>query len=385
MTVCAKCNAELIGAAKFCAACGTPVFDPRATGRNLNQQSPLPADPPKTSRDSMYNAPPPVSNVNPFAQTALPGKRESYGPPAGPLPAAGMPPAGAVDLPPISAIGGAAVSPLAVSNVVSQRGAAQQAMADARAASGAPASSPNPGVPSTTSPSPGAGAPAPKPKAPGTQLLPSMANPPVASTGAPAPSTVGAPAPSAARRGPAGTEVLSAVQPSQIAPSATGSAPSGAGAPSAAGSAPGNPGGSPMHGAPGSSPGAAGAYGAPPPPTGAPAPVPSGPPGTPNPNPYPPYPGASGAPPNASPYPQAYPGAAPPTPGWGWNASAPPPAQPAQYGYGFSYAPGSRVSVTWSDGRRYPGTIQHVSGTQCLVVFPDGQQHWVPMQVVAPA
>jgi hypothetical protein len=63
-------------------------------------------------------------------------------------------------------------------------------------------------------------------------------------------------------------------------------------------------------------------------------------------------------------------------------APAPP---PAPYGYGFAYVPGSRVTVTWSNGGRYPGTVQQVSGTQCLVAFPDGQQHWVEMQYVAPA
>jgi hypothetical protein len=68
-----------------------------------------------------------------------------------------------------------------------------------------------------------------------------------------------------------------------------------------------------------------------------------------------------------------------------YAAAAPyPPAQPPGYGYGFGYAPGSRVTVTWSNGQRYPGTVQQVSGTQCLVVFPDGQQHWVEMQYVAP-
>jgi hypothetical protein len=66
----------------------------------------------------------------------------------------------------------------------------------------------------------------------------------------------------------------------------------------------------------------------------------------------------------------------------------PPPQQqppPPAYGFGFAYAPGSRVTVTWSNGQRYPGTVQQVSGASCLVVFPDGQQHWVEMQYVAPA
>ena len=61
-----------------------------------------------------------------------------------------------------------------------------------------------------------------------------------------------------------------------------------------------------------------------------------------------------------------------------------PPPPPQGYGV-FGYPPGSRVNVTWSNGQRYPGTVQQVSGTQCLVVFPDGQQHWVEMQYVAPA
>jgi hypothetical protein len=67
--------------------------------------------------------------------------------------------------------------------------------------------------------------------------------------------------------------------------------------------------------------------------------------------------------------------------GWGWNAQ---PAQPAQpYGYGYGFAPGSRVHVTWSNGQRYPATVSQVSGSQCLVVFPDGQQHWVEMQYLS--
>jgi hypothetical protein len=67
-----------------------------------------------------------------------------------------------------------------------------------------------------------------------------------------------------------------------------------------------------------------------------------------------------------------------------WGAPA-----PAIHGYGggggFGYAPGARVHVTWSNGQRYPATVSQVSGTQCLVVFPDGQQHWVEMQYLSPA
>jgi hypothetical protein len=59
----------------------------------------------------------------------------------------------------------------------------------------------------------------------------------------------------------------------------------------------------------------------------------------------------------------------------------PQPYAPPASGYGF--APGSRVQVTWSNGQRYPGTVQQLSGTQCLVAFPDGQQHWVEMQFVS--
>jgi hypothetical protein len=57
------------------------------------------------------------------------------------------------------------------------------------------------------------------------------------------------------------------------------------------------------------------------------------------------------------------------------------------YGYGgggYGFPPGSRVHVTWSNGQRYPATVGQVSGTQCLVVFPDGQQHWVEMQFLSP-
>jgi hypothetical protein len=71
--------------------------------------------------------------------------------------------------------------------------------------------------------------------------------------------------------------------------------------------------------------------------------------------------------------------------GLGWNAPGAPPAPPAGYGYPFGYAPGARVQVTWSNGQRYPATVSQVSGAQCLVVFPDGQQHWVEMQYLSPA
>jgi hypothetical protein len=78
-----------------------------------------------------------------------------------------------------------------------------------------------------------------------------------------------------------------------------------------------------------------------------------------------------------------------PTPGqWGVPQPPAPPAPPPAIhggGYGFGYAPGARVNVTWSNGQRYPATVSQVSGAQCLVVFPDGQQHWVEMQYLSPA
>jgi hypothetical protein len=80
-----------------------------------------------------------------------------------------------------------------------------------------------------------------------------------------------------------------------------------------------------------------------------------------------------------------YPQAAPPGPGgWGWNAQAPMAQPAAPYPYAFGFAPGARVHVTWSNGQRYPATVNQVSGSQCLVVFPDGQQHWVEMQYLSP-
>jgi hypothetical protein len=50
-----------------------------------------------------------------------------------------------------------------------------------------------------------------------------------------------------------------------------------------------------------------------------------------------------------------------------------------------SLAPGLAVSVTWANGQRYRGTIVQLMGTRVLVVFPDGQQHWVEMSYISPA
>ena len=48
-------------------------------------------------------------------------------------------------------------------------------------------------------------------------------------------------------------------------------------------------------------------------------------------------------------------------------------------------APGAKVQVEWSDGKRYPGTVKHASAEQCLVLFADGQEQWVDVRRVSPA
>ena len=39
---------------------------------------------------------------------------------------------------------------------------------------------------------------------------------------------------------------------------------------------------------------------------------------------------------------------------------------------------GAAVMVTWSDGRKYPGTVAQVGKDQYLVTMGDGSQHWIP-------
>lgn len=46
---------------------------------------------------------------------------------------------------------------------------------------------------------------------------------------------------------------------------------------------------------------------------------------------------------------------------------------------------GARVQVEWSNGQRYVGTICELSSGRCLVVFVDGQQHWVDLRQVSAA
>lgn len=48
-------------------------------------------------------------------------------------------------------------------------------------------------------------------------------------------------------------------------------------------------------------------------------------------------------------------------------------------------APGLPVNVMWANGQRYRGTIVQLLGPRVLVVFPDGQQHWVEMGYITPA
>jgi hypothetical protein len=88
--------------------------------------------------------------------------------------------------------------------------------------------------------------------------------------------------------------------------------------------------------------------------------------------------GGHGQPMNPGGHPYNAPGYVPQTPNTPWGYKPPAP-------YGFTYSPGSRVQVTWSNGQRYPATVSQVQGSQCLVVFPDGQQHWIDVQFISPA
>ena len=331
MTHCAKCSAELIGTRKFCTACGTPAGDPRspagAPGTSpAASTGSVPAatgSGPGRSSPSIQYAPPPASQVNPFAQTAGPatkspvaksGASADYGPPPPPS----MPMELATTTPGVGEPSkGPQVSPLATSNVDSGRGAFLDALQSVRGSR----------VPAAGS-------------IPGTQMMPSVANPHL---------EPGAAAPGSAAPGKQGrTQVLS-VFPA-IPPSTT---PSG-GAPAQGLKPSSNPDGMPPQAAP------------------VPAAQHAGP-GV-------PLPGVSI--PIASPH-------------QGWNPApyaaaaaavsyAPPPQAPPACGYNYGFTPGSRVTVTWSNGQRYPGTVQQVSGGQYLVVFPDGQHHWVEAQYVAP-
>jgi hypothetical protein len=47
------------------------------------------------------------------------------------------------------------------------------------------------------------------------------------------------------------------------------------------------------------------------------------------------------------------------------------------------YTPGVMVLVQWSNGNRYAGTVLQTSGSQVLVTFPNGQQHWVDVKYIS--
>jgi hypothetical protein len=382
MIPCAKCGAELIGSRKFCAACGHPAGDPRSPAASTGQAPAATGSAPASSPlPRIQYAPGPASQVNPFAQTAGPlstpqvSTAPDYGPPpsvpatlvtttpgvGGPSPVAGV--AGLA----ASAPGAAALSPLASSSVTSERGAFERATTaspdSARAAAGALYQPSRPSQPSQ--PAGDADAVPRRSGPPGTQVIPTGAATskertqllgavPARSVPRPA---VAAPPPTEPRAAssPPGAQAL-ALPPAASAPSASpyGPAPSYAPGPSVAQAQPPGPAAWPA-------------------PDGWSQPAPLGP-------------GQVVQTPQSMPSPLGQGGGAfapfaPPPP----YAAAPgyPPAA-ASYGYGFSYSPGARVQVTWSNGQRYPALVQQLSGTQCLVVFPDGQQHWVEMQYLAP-
>ncbi|MDB4943890.1 MAG: hypothetical protein JWP97_3424 [Labilithrix sp.] len=362
MTHCAKCGAELIGLRKFCTACGAPAGDPRspagATGQQPSARGSQPsisAVAPNVSPAIRYAAAAPPSAVNPFAQTAGP---ENLPVLAAPVDVSGHAPAGAgADGSPPSTpfelatttpgVGDPSkapqVSPLATSNIDSERGGMVDAIVASARAERA-----------------GSAPPPPPQRAPGTQLMPSMASgaPPLPPRPNPTPSS----APEAPKKRMPATQLMSA--PAALARSGS------------------NPEIAPSGGASPSTPAQSVAAPSAPAPYVAPAPAPYA---APAPAPYAaPAPAAYAAPyaaPAPAPYagPAPYPAATPSHPAVGY------PPQPPAYGYGYAgLVPGSRVSVTWANGHRYPGTVQQIAGSQCLVVFPDGQLHWVDMQYVAP-
>jgi hypothetical protein len=414
MTHCAKCGAELIGSRKFCAACGAPAGDPRSpaastglapvmSGRVPGAPGSAPSAPGSApgsspgagagnsgsnpgSGPSIQYAPAPASQVNPFAQTAGPltnrQQASDYGPPPSIPSDLGSTTKG-VGAP----VAAPQVSPLAVSNVSSSRGAFENAVTSGPASTAAVAAGLT-GVITHPDHDPSShGSTAKRSPVAGTQMMPSAANP-------------------ASAKRPDRTQMLGAFTPGNVprpgAPPSAGAAPpappvspvaKSTGAPSAGAlpaadpqrisSVPNIATASPYAAA---QPPAPQAHQPPPPVAQAPqltAPMQPQPPVQPPPPAWSPAAAPYGNPqapqaPQPPSYAQPSPYAQPPM--------APPQAPPYAYGtLGFAYMPGSRVTVTWSNGGRYPGTVQQVSGTQCLVVFPDGQQHWVEMQYVAPA
>jgi hypothetical protein len=490
MANCAKCGAELIGSGKFCATCGAPAPQPTA---DVPPNTIAGTGSPVSIATGGYQPP---SQVNPFAATASPSNPSSqvavskYGaPPVAPAPPAASSSGGVAATDPASSSpaaqstpsldGGASiaaksgsqppssmseksqVSPLAVSNALSQRNAFKElgvAVAAAQAERGSAVQASEPAPP-----------PEPVRKKPGTQL---MGNAPVVPQVKPPAKEEGEPPPP---KKPVARTVAMGFNRDQAKlgfppPASKGAAPSGAGAPardvqsaiggapqSAIGGAPqsvigGTPqsviGGRPHSGVesgaglqqPPTNPNAMQPQSVVQPSAGVPhmpqsmvqpsAGVPHMPQSMVQPSAGVPHmpqsigmPQSVGMPPEPSgawnpqamqahqpsanqpshhhaaygqpaphapqnyqaPYAQPQQPQVPTGPGgWGWNAPMPSPAPAAAYPYPFAYAPGSRVYVTWSNGQRYPATVNQVSGSQCLVVFPDGQQHWVEMQYLSP-
>ncbi|MFO0589752.1 MAG: hypothetical protein U0441_19590 [Polyangiaceae bacterium] len=50
-----------------------------------------------------------------------------------------------------------------------------------------------------------------------------------------------------------------------------------------------------------------------------------------------------------------------------------------------SHSVGAPVLVTWSDGKKYPGTVAQVGKGQYQVTMADGSQHWIPEAFVKSA
>lgn len=341
MAKCAKCDTELGFAAKFCAVCGTAREFPESDGFA-----------------------PPTSQVNPFAATASPTSKNPIAPVPDSVVISGLASLPSVDAPatresgapsqsrppsrPPGSTDSSPVSPLAVSGALSQRGAFQQAVASVKAPSIAPPPTPE----------------RPAAKKPGTQMMPNAPNRPMSpATGEPSmsarpPSQTPQPPAKAAARTVA-MDASSLLRPPIVQPQ-----PSPAPAPPAIASAQ---------------------------PVSAQSPSPAtGSPFSSNVA----QPPAQQPPANAqhSAYGQPPANAQQPA-GWAWGTPNPaqpqppaaqPPAQAGPYGYSVGYFPGSRVHVTWSNGQRYPATVSQVTGSQCLVVFPDGQQHWVEMMYLTP-
>jgi hypothetical protein len=46
-----------------------------------------------------------------------------------------------------------------------------------------------------------------------------------------------------------------------------------------------------------------------------------------------------------------------------------------------SFVAGDPVDVRWADGNKYPATVRAMG---CLVQFPDGQEHWIPIESITP-